>query len=148
MKRIFVVAALALSATLLAGCSSAEPVENSKPKPTPVFTAAPSDPVAQNVDPAGWTASSIEEFAATFPELDVTALAGIEAVNVQRNDKTWSLGNAISGFREFDSWAESVTDITKGEVFYEGTVTAGDRTVSIDYTKSGEGFIATITSDK
>ena len=131
------VVALVAGALLLTGCTAPAAVD-----PIPELTVAP-------VDNDGWEESTFEEFAAYFPDLDTSDLAGIPSMNVQHNDRGWVLGSGDDGYIVAYTWATEQADLERdGDDAWEATFRTSERAIWINVRDMGEKqqFLLYVTS--
>ena len=135
MRKLVVAAMLALSVTLLAGCSA---LRTPEPQPTREFVM----PEFQITD---WHDAPLEEFTEAFPDIDTTFLIDLpEAVAQKNGDLLWSIGSGSinTGFASFDTWARANYTITDdGDDRETEFVTEDDRLIKLSYRAMGDGVI-------
>jgi hypothetical protein len=147
MRRILIVALIAVSATGLTGCSAlggAEPVATIEPTVEPVF------------DPNGWDQSvTLEQFVDAFPEFDTEGLISIPGITVQNNTRAWILGSSDPdhSYEKAVGWAENYVELEpeEGNDTVSGIYTDETRSVSIAIRQVGDdvdtaAFLIYITS--
>lgn len=150
MRRLLIVALIAVSAAGLTGCSvvgNAEPVATIEPTVEPVD--APNDPNA-------WDQSvTLEQFVDAFPEFDTDGLISIPGITVQNNTRLWVLGSSDPdhSYEKAVSWAEDYVDLEaeEGNDTVSGIYTDKTRNVSIAIRQVGDdvetaAFLMYITS--
>lgn len=150
MRRLLIVALIAVSAAGLTGCSvvgNAEPVAAIEPTVEPVD--APNDPNA-------WDQSvTLEQFVDAFPEFDTDGLISIPGITVQNNTRLWVLGSSDPdhSYEKAVSWAEDYVDLEaeEGNDTVSGIYTDKTRNVSIAIRQVGDdvetaAFLMYITS--
>jgi hypothetical protein len=131
MTKSRVIAALAVSAALLSGCSILAP----EPVPSREF-------VMPDFDIDDWEDSTLDEFVDDFPDLDTSFTEKIDELSVQRNGDLWLLGSGLTGFGDFDTWARETFTIADDGSFRESLIETDDKLVSFSYRAMGDGFIA------
>jgi hypothetical protein len=152
MRKLLIVALIAVSAAGLTGCSvtgNAEPVATIEPTVKPVD--APNDPNA-------WDQSvTLEQFVDAFPEFDTESLISIPGITVQNNTRMWVLGSSDPdhSYEKAVSWAENYVELElepeEGNDTVSGIHTDGTRSVSIAIRQVGDdvetaAFLIYITS--
>ena len=135
MRKILVAAVLALSSTLLAGCSTTGTPE---PEPTREF-------VMPDFEITDWHDAPLDEFTDAFSDIDTSFLDELPEAVAQRNgDLLWSIGSGSinSGFAGFDTWARAnYSVIDDGDDRETEFVTEDDRLIKIIYRAMGDGVI-------
>ena len=135
MRKILVAAVLALSSTLLAGCSTTGTPE---PEPTREF-------VMPDFEITDWHDAPLDEFTDAFSDVDTSFLDELPEAVAQRNgDLLWSIGSGSinSGFAGFDTWARAdYSVIDDGDDRETEFVTEDDRLIKIIYRAMGDGVI-------
>ncbi|WP_139824916.1 hypothetical protein [Agreia pratensis] len=150
MRRLMIVALIAVSAASFTGCSAlggAEPVATVEPTVEPIE--APNDPDAWD-QPV-----TLEQFEDAFPEFDASGLVSMPNVNVMNNTRMWVLGSSDRdhSYEKAVSWAKGYVDLKPegDDRTVSGIYVGKTRNVSIMIVQAGDdvdtaGFWMYITS--
>jgi len=135
MRKLLVAAVIAVSLSLLAGCST---IGTPEPEPTREF-------VMPDFEIADWHDAPLDEFTDAFSDIDTSFLDELPEAVAQRNgDLLWSIGSGSinSGFAGFDTWARAnYSVIDDGDDRETEFVTEDDRLIKIIYRAMGDGVI-------